>query len=289
MKKLYMKLCVLLELVVFKHSIFALPFLFVSMMVASNFQNDSVWFGFKVLILGIICAVSARNFAMAVNRFLDEDVDKDNPRCKQRPNLNGRIDRKSVFVFIVSNALIFILATYFINDLAFYLSFLILFILAAYSTFKRFSSLAHIVLGLCLGLASVAGSVIVLGEIKLYSLILCIGIMFWTAGFDLLYSIQDMEYDRIKKLHSIPAKFGIKTTLFLSAFFHFLAIVFWIWFAYEAKLSYISFIGIALCAIILFLEQLIVRKNFANIDKAFFTLNGYLSIVFFIFVWADLL
>ncbi|WP_300702872.1 menaquinone biosynthesis prenyltransferase MqnP [uncultured Campylobacter sp.] len=289
MKKLYMKLCVLLELVVFKHSIFALPFLFVSMMVASNFQNDSVWFGFKVLILGIICAVSARNFAMAVNRFLDEDIDKDNPRCKQRPNLNGRIDRKSVFVFIVSNALIFILATYFINDLAFYLSFLILFILAAYSTFKRFSSLAHIVLGLCLGLASVAGSVIVLGEIKLYSLILCIGIMFWTAGFDLLYSIQDMEYDRIKKLHSIPAKFGIKTTLFLSAFFHFLAIVFWIWFAYEAKLSYISFIGIALCAIILFLEQLIVRKNFANIDKAFFTLNGYLSIVFFIFVWADLL
>ncbi|WP_297194104.1 menaquinone biosynthesis prenyltransferase MqnP [uncultured Campylobacter sp.] len=289
MKKLYMKLCVLLELVVFKHSIFALPFLFVSMMVASNFQNDSVWFGFKVLILGIICAVSARNFAMAVNRFLDEDIDKDNPRCKQRPNLNGRIDRKSVFVFIVSNALIFILATYFINDLAFYLSFLILFILAAYSTFKRFSSLAHIVLGFCLGLASVAGSVIVLGEIKLYSLILCIGIMFWTAGFDLLYSIQDMEYDRIKKLHSIPAKFGIKTTLFLSAFFHFLAIVFWIWFAYEAKLSYISFIGIALCAIILFLEQLIVRKNFANIDKAFFTLNGYLSIVFFIFVWADLL
>lgn len=289
MKKLYMKLCVLLELVVFKHSIFALPFLFVSMMVASNFQNDSVWFGFKVLILGIICAVSARNFAMAVNRFLDEDIDKDNPRCKQRPNLNGRIDRKSVFVFIVSNALIFILATYFINDLAFYLSFLILFILAAYSTFKRFSSLAHIVLGLCLGLASVAGSVIVLGEIKLYSLILCIGIMFWTAGFDLLYSIQDMEYDRLKKLHSIPAKFGIKTTLFLSAFFHFLAIVFWIWFAYEAKLSYISFIGIALCAIILFLEQLIVRKNFANIDKAFFTLNGYLSIVFFIFVWADLL
>ena len=138
MKKLYIKLCVLLELVVFKHSIFALPFLFVSMMVASNFQNDSVWFGFKVLILGIICAVSARNFAMAVNRFLDEDIDKDNPRCKQRPNLNGRIDRKSVFVFIVSNALIFILATYFINDLAFYLSFLILFILAAYSTFKRF-------------------------------------------------------------------------------------------------------------------------------------------------------
>ena len=289
MKRLYDKFCVLLELVVFKHSIFALPFLFVSMMLASNLQNNSPWFGFKVLILGIICAVSARNFAMAFNRFLDEDIDKDNPRCKERPNLNGRIDRKSVLFFIFLNALIFIISTYFINDLAFYLSFLVLFILGLYSAFKRFSSLAHLVLGLCLGLSSIAGSVIVLGEISFYSVLLCIGISFWTAGFDLLYSIQDMEYDRLKKLHSIPAKFGIKTTLFLSAFFHFLAVLFWFCFAYEAKLSYISFIGIALCAVILFLEQVIVRKNFANIDRAFFTLNGYLSIVFFIFVLVDLL
>lgn len=289
MDKIWIKIKDILELIVFKHSIFALPFLFSSMLVASKIANNSAWFGFKALILGVICAVSARNFAMATNRLMDEDIDKDNPRCANRPNVSGKIGRKSVWVFILINALIFILCSYFINSLAFYLSFPVLFILAIYSAFKRFSSLAHLVLGFCLGLAPIAGSVIVLGEIHIFSVILCLGVTFWTAGFDLLYSLQDIDYDKKVGLHSIPASFGSSATLFISAFCHLLAVLFWLLFVWIAPLGYIAFFGVLLSGVILFFEHKIVRKNFAHIDRAFFTLNGYLSIVFFIFVWIDLL
>lgn len=289
MSVLWIKIKDILELVVFKHSIFALPFLLSAMIVASKLKNDSVWFGFSVLILGIICAVSARNFAMATNRLMDEDIDKDNPRCKDRPNISGRIGKMSVWGFILVNALVFIVCSYFINPLAFYLSFPVLFLLAFYSAFKRFSSLAHLVLGFCLGLAPVAGSIIVLGEIHLFSVILCLGVTFWTAGFDLLYSLQDMEYDKKVGLHSVPAKFGASATLFISAFCHFLATLFWLLFVWVAPLGGLAFFGVLICGAILMAEHLIVRKNFAHIDRAFFTLNGYLSVVFFIFVLVDLL
>ncbi|EOC7417954.1 menaquinone biosynthesis prenyltransferase MqnP [Campylobacter upsaliensis] len=289
MSVLWVKIKDILELVVFKHSIFALPFLLSAMIVASKLKNDSVWFGFSALILGIICAVSARNFAMATNRLMDEDIDKDNPRCKDRPNISGRIGKMSVWGFILVNALVFIVCSYFINPLAFYLSFPVLFLLAFYSAFKRFSSLAHLVLGFCLGLAPVAGSIIVLGEIHLFSVILCLGVTFWTAGFDLLYSLQDMEYDKKVGLHSVPAKFGANATLFISAFCHFLATLFWLLFVWVAPLGGLAFFGVLICGAILMAEHLIVRKNFAHIDRAFFTLNGYLSAVFFIFVLVDLL
>ncbi|EGS1448435.1 4-hydroxybenzoate polyprenyltransferase [Campylobacter upsaliensis] len=289
MSVLWVKIKDILELVVFKHSIFALPFLLSAMIVASKLKNDSVWFGFSALILGIICAVSARNFAMATNRLMDEDIDKDNPRCKDRPNISGRIGKMSVWGFILVNALVFIVCSYFINPLAFYLSFPALFLLAFYSAFKRFSSLAHLVLGFCLGLAPVAGSIIVLGEIHLFSVILCLGVTFWTAGFDLLYSLQDMEYDKKVGLHSVPAKFGANATLFISAFCHFLATLFWLLFVWVAPLGGLAFFGVLICGAILMAEHLIVRKNFAHIDRAFFTLNGYLSVVFFIFVLVDLL
>ncbi|ELD5174505.1 4-hydroxybenzoate polyprenyltransferase [Campylobacter upsaliensis] len=289
MSVLWVKIKDILELVVFKHSIFALPFLLSAMIVASKLKNDSIWFGFSALILGIICAVSARNFAMATNRLMDEDIDKDNPRCKDRPNISGRIGKMSVWGFILVNALVFIVCSYFINPLAFYLSFSVLFLLAFYSAFKRFSSLAHLVLGFCLGLAPVAGSIIVLGEIHLFSVILCLGVTFWTAGFDLLYSLQDMEYDKKVGLHSVPAKFGANATLFISAFCHFLATLFWLLFVWVAPLGGLAFFGVLICGAILMAEHLIVRKNFAHIDRAFFTLNGYLSVVFFIFVLVDLL
>ncbi|AXP09104.1 4-hydroxybenzoate polyprenyltransferase [Campylobacter hepaticus] len=292
MNTFWIKIKHILELVVFKHSIFALPFLLSSMMVASKLTYDSAWFGFKALILGIICAISARNFAMASNRLMDEDIDKNNPRCANRPNISGKIGRKTIWIFIILNAIIFILCSYFINALAFYLSFPVLFILAIYSAFKRFSSLAHLVLGFCLGLAPIAGSIIVMGKIHLYSVILCLGVSFWTSGFDLLYSLQDMDYDKKVGLYSIPAKFGLKITLFISAFFHVLAVLFWLLFVWEVwgiALGNIALIGVIISAIILALEHKIIHKDFIHINKVFFTLNGYLSIIFFIFIWIDLL
>ena len=277
------------ELIVFKHSVFALPFIFVAMIVASKIENGSAWFGFKLLILGTICAVSARNFAMAFNRYQDEDIDKLNPRTASRPSVDGRIGKGNMQLFIVANALIFIICAYFVNSLAFWLSFPILAVLGGYSLFKRFSELAHLVLGLSLGLASIAGVVAVSATIPLWSVLLCLGVTFWVAGFDLLYSLQDIKFDQENKLFSIPAIYGDKATLFLSAIFHALAFILWLLFAWAAELGAMAFFGIVVSGVILFFEHRIVRRDFSKIDRAFFTLNGYLGILFFIFVWISVL
>ena len=277
------------ELIVFKHSVFALPFIFVAMIVASKIENGSAWFGFKLLILGTICAVSARNFAMAFNRYQDEDIDKLNPRTASRPSVDGRIGKGNMQLFIAANALIFIICAYFVNSLAFWLSFPILAVLGGYSLFKRFSELAHLVLGLSLGLAPIAGVVVVSATIPLWSVLLCLGVTFWVAGFDLLYSLQDIKFDQENKLFSIPAIYGDKATLFLSAIFHALAFILWLLFAWAAGLGAMAFFGIVVSGVILFFEHRIVRRDFSKIDRAFFTLNGYLGILFFIFVWISVL
>lgn len=276
------------ELIVFKHSIFALPFIFVSMVVASKLLNGSPWFGLKLFILGILCAVSARSFAMAFNRYCDEKIDKNNPRTINRPSVDGRIGKKNMIVFILANAIIFIMSAYFINKVAFICSFPILMVLGGYSLFKRFSSLAHLVLGLCLGLAPIAGSIAVLGYTPMWSWLLCFGVIFWVAGFDLLYSLQDIDFDKENNLYSIPSRYGWEATFFISALFHALTCLFWLLFVIDATLSYLSYIAVFVSAIILFIEHKIVRKDFNKIDKAFFTLNGYLGIVFFIFILIDI-
>ncbi|ASM39043.1 MAG: menaquinone biosynthesis prenyltransferase MqnP [Campylobacter sputorum] len=276
------------ELIVFKHSVFVLPFIFMSMIVASKIDNGTMWFGIKLFTLGTLCAVTARNFAMATNRYLDEDIDRPNPRCVNRPSVDGRIGKKNLIIFIVFNAFAFIFIAYFINDLAFKLSFPILIALGGYSFFKRFSSLAHVVLGLCEGLAPIAGVVAVSADIPLWSVLLCFGVSFWVAGFDVLYSLQDIDYDKKTGLFSIPSRYGVEASMFISAMFHFITIIFWLLFAWSANLSGWAYFGIILSAFILFKEHQIVRKDFSKIDKAFFTLNGYLGIMLFIFIWIDL-
>lgn len=277
------------DLIVFKHSVFALPFIFSAMVVASYHVNNSAWFGFKLLFLGTICAVSARNFAMAFNRYKDEDIDKLNPRTANRPSVDGRIGKQNIRIFIAINALIFIITAFAINNLAFWLSFPILMILAGYSIFKRFSELAHLVLGLCLGLAPIAGVVAVSAQITLWSVLLCIGVVFWVAGFDLLYSLQDIDFDKKHGLFSIPSIYGQKATMFISAIFHAIAVVFWLLFAWASELGVGAFLGIMISGAILYKEHKIVRNDFNKIDRAFFTLNGYLGILFFIFILVSVL
>ncbi|QKF63810.1 4-hydroxybenzoate octaprenyltransferase [Campylobacter mucosalis] len=259
------------------------------MIVASFIKTGSAWFGFKLLILGVLCAVSARNFAMAFNRYADRDIDKHNPRTASRPSVDGRIGANNLLIFIAINAIVFVLVAYFINDLAFYLSVPILIILAIYSIFKRFSSLAHVVLGVSLGLAPIAGVVAVANEITLYAVLLSLGAVFWVAGFDLLYSLQDLEFDVKNGLFSVPSIYGDKATLFISALFHALAVLFWLLFCWSAKLGGFAFFGVVLSGVILWQEHRIVRRDFSKIYRAFFTLNGYLGIMFFIFVLVDLL
>ncbi|MEA3419907.1 MAG: menaquinone biosynthesis prenyltransferase MqnP [Campylobacterota bacterium] len=263
------------ELVMFQHSIFSLPFIFIAMLVAAD-----GWFGWKLLFLGALAAVTARNFAMGVNRYLDRDIDALNPRTQNRPSVDGRVSERSMQLFIAVNALLFILTAYFINNLALILSVPILIVLAGYTYFKRFSAAAHLVLGVSLGLAPIAGAVAVLGEIPLWSIYLAIGVMFWVAGFDLLYSLQDMEFDKAHGLHSIPSKLGVKKTLFISGVFHFLTVIFWGLFVAPSGIGSYGVLAVIISAMLLGYEHYLVSKDHRKIDKAFFTVNGYLGFVF---------
>lgn len=270
------------ELVMFKHSIFSLPFIFIAMVVAAD-----GWFGFWLLFMGVLAALSARNFAMGVNRYADRDVDAANPRTQDRPNVDGRLDTTSILIFIAVNFFIFIAVAYMINSLAFALSIPILLVLGSYSYFKRFSSLAHIVLGISLGLAPIAGVVAVSDTITLWSVLLSLGVIFWVAGFDLLYSLQDMDFDKEKGLHSIPSIYGSNATLFISAIFHALSVLFWILFVWSAGLGFFAFVAAFGSGVVLGYEQKLVRRDFTQIDRAFFTVNGYLGIAFFILIVLD--
>ncbi len=263
----------------FQHSIFSLPFIFIAMIVAAD-----GWFGWYLLLMGGLAAVTARNFAMGLNRYADRDVDSKNPRTASRPSVDGRISAKAILAFTLFNALGFIIVAYFVNTLAFYLSVPILIVLGSYSYFKRFSALAHIILGLSLGLAPLAGVVAVQESISLWAVYLSTGVLFWVAGFDLLYSLQDIDFDKGAGLHSIPSKFGAKNTFKIAQLFHLLTIIFWALFVDEAGLGIFAMVAVIFSALMLSYEHYLVNKDFTKIDRAFFTVNGYLGIIFIIFI-----
>lgn len=272
------------ELVAFSHTIFSVPFIFIAMIVASK-GVPSIF----ILILGLLAAVFARNFAMGFNRLADRKFDMLNPRTKNRPSVDGRINNLQMMIFVLLNAFCFIATSYFINELAFKLSFIFLPILAAYSLFKRFSAAAHLILGVSLGLAPVAGAIAVLGDLPLWAIFISIGVSFWVAGFDILYSLQDIEFDKQHGLFSIPTKFGVRKSMNIAVFFHALTIVFWFLFAFFAKLHFFGYLSIFVSAVLLAYEHYVVRLDFSKIDRAFFTVNGWLGIVFLLLIILDFL
>ncbi len=266
----------------FQHSIFSLPFIFIAMIVSAD-----GWFGWYLLLMGALAAITARNFAMGLNRYADRDIDAKNPRTASRPSVDGRISANMILGFTLINGFAFILIAFFINSLAFYLSLPILIVLGSYSYFKRFSVFAHIILGVSLGLAPIAGVVAVEAAIPLWSIYLSAGVLFWVAGFDLLYSLQDIEFDKGAGLHSIPSRFGARNTFRLAIVFHILTIVFWSLFVVEAKLDVFAYFALMFSALMLGYEHYLVNQDFSKIDKAFFTVNGYLGIIFIILIILD--
>ena len=271
------------ELVMFQHSVFSLPFIFIAMVVAAD-----GWFGWRLFFLGLVAAVTARNFAMGVNRYLDRDVDVLNPRTQNRPSVDGRVSSGQMLGFILLNALFFVMVAYFINPLALQLSLPILTVLASYTLFKRFSAAAHLILGVSLGLAPIAGVVAVLGDVTTWSYYLAFGVLFWVAGFDLLYSLQDMAFDRAHGLHSIPSKFGAAKTMRIAKLFHLLTILLWAGFVSAAGLGFWAWVAVGASAAMLGYEHYLVNKDFTKIDKAFFTINGYLGFMFIFFIIVDI-
>lgn len=270
------------ELVVFEHTIFSSAFILIAMVVAAK-----GWFGFGTLLLCSLALISARNFAMAINRYADIDIDKQNPRTKSRPNADGRISPFKILVFAIINAVLFVIVSYFINNLAFVLSLPFLFILGIYSYFKRFSVLAHFILGISLSLAPIAGVIAVLGYIPLWSVFLAIGVIFWVAGFDLLYSLQDIDFDKQIGLFSIPAIYGAKNTLIISRICHIFACLFWLMFVVYSNSGILAYIGLVCAILMLCYEHYLVSKDFLNIPKAFFQTNGYLGFIFLLFIILD--
>lgn len=275
------------ELVAFEHTIFSAPFMLIAILCASLQKNHSMWLGFETLILCALALIFARNFAMGFNRYLDRDIDAKNERTKTRPSVDGRISVGQMIAFILINALGFVVVSYFINLLAFFLSIPFLAVLGGYSYMKRFSYLAHLVLGVSLGLAPIAGCIAVLGSVPLWCVSLSLGVLFWVAGFDLLYSLQDMEFDKEYGLHSIPSIFGEQKTLYISRVFHILTLIFWGVFIAVFGGGIVAYIGLGICGGILFYEQYLVSQDFVNIPKAFFVSNGYLGFVFLIAILID--
>lgn len=270
------------ELVVFEHTLFSLPFIFSAMVVAAQ-----GWFGFGLLVLGLLAAVSARNFAMGFNRLVDRRYDAMNPRTASRPSVDGRLSFKTMLLFVTANAALFILVSFLINPLAFALSFPFLLIMAAYSLIKRVSWAAHLFLGLALGLAPIAGAVAVLGEIPLWSVVLSLGVTFWVAGFDLLYALQDREFDAKMGLFSIPARFGVENTLVIARVFHVTAFIFWLFFCVLSELGGWAWLGAVIGGGMLVAEHKIAAQGMEHINRAFFTVNGWLGIIFFFFIVLD--
>jgi len=270
------------KLVKFEHTIFSMPFIFIAMIVSAD-----GWFGVKLLFLVVLEAIFARNFAMGVNRYLDRDVDIKNERTKDRPSVNGEVSESEMKTFILWNTIGFIVVGYFINNLVFYSTPFILAVLGGYSYFKRFSEYAHLILGISLGLAPIGGAMAVSGSVPEWSLFLAFGVFFWVSGFDILYSLQDMEFDKQEGLFSIPSKYGLDASLALSGMFHTFTIIFWYLFIFYSNLGFFAYLALIISAGFLLYEQKLVRDNLDNIPKAFFDLNGYLGMIFFVMILVD--
>src|ERR1700753_1790641 len=213
-----------LSLVTFTHTIFAMPFAFIGFFLAVSTTNHR--FEWPKLVMMVLCMIFARNSAMAFNRYLDRDIDSKNPRTKQRDIPSGRISATSALIFTIINCLLFVTTTWFINSLCFYLSPVALLVVLGYSATKRFTALCHLVLGLGLSLAPIGAYLVVTGQFDLLPIFFSLAVLCWVSGFDIIYALQDEDFDRNENLHSIPAYLGKQKALWLSSVLHILSAAF---------------------------------------------------------------
>lgn len=277
-------------LVKFSHTIFAMPFALMSFtyaVVSSATPVGNLWI---LLLQVVLCMVFARNVAMGFNRWADWRIDAENPRTASREIPAGKISPKAALWFVAINAIAFIITTITINSLTAWLSPVALAIVMAYSYCKRFTSLAHLVLGLSLGIAPVGAFIAVRGEFSLMPCILAFVVMTWCGSFDIIYALQDRDFDRERGLHSIPARFSIRTSLYISIALHVLTIAALAWYVYLLPHNIWIWIGAALFTAIIILEHILVTPSRQrNIGITFGTLNGLASLTLATFVIIGLL
>lgn len=277
-----------MSLVLFAHSIFALPFAIIGFFLAVSTTSFS--FEWKLFLLMLVCMVTARNAAMAFNRFLDRDVDALNPRTAIRDIPSGRVSPYEALIFTIINCIVFIGATYFINPLCLILSPVALFVVLFYSYMKRISPLCHLVLGLGLGLAPVGAYLVVTGEFNIVPIFYGLAVLTWVSGFDIIYALQDEEFDREHQLNSIPANFGGVNALRISKGLHVLSFLFVLLPALYIHVGVFYYLGVLLYGgLLIYQHRIVSPTDLSKVDRAFMTTNGIASVIFACFFLLDVL
>jgi 4-hydroxybenzoate polyprenyltransferase len=278
-----------LEMIKFEHSIFALPFALTGALLAvrdGGLAGGLLWRKIAWIVVAMVCARSA---AMAFNRLIDADIDARNPRTKLRHIPAGLLSTGFSWGFVAVSSVIFIFASRELNTLCFRLAPVALGVIFSYSFTKRFTSFSHLVLGFALGIAPAAAWIAIRGSLDVRILWLTAAVTFWTAGFDIIYSCQDYEFDSDAGLFSLPRRLGVAGALRVSRFLHALMLGCLLALVYTLQLGALSLTGIAVVAALLIYEHRLVKPDdLSRVNAAFFTMNGYVSVLFFLFWAADI-
>ena len=275
------------KLVKFEHTIFALPFALIGFFFA--LEQSGATLRFKLLGLVLLCMVFARNSAMGFNRYLDRNIDKLNPRTTTREIPAGVLNPKSVLFFVIINSILFVVTTWFINTLCFYLSPVALFVILFYSYTKRFTSLCHFVLSLGLAIAPLGAYLAVAGKFDWLPIMLSLVVFFWVSGFDIIYALQDEEFDKGLKLNSVPSILGKKRALDLAKLIHLFAAISVGLVAVFTPANWLHLIGSVIFIGLLFFQHTLVKyDDLSKVNLAFFTTNGIASVIYGFFIIVSL-
>jgi len=275
------------SLVKFSHTVFAMPFAMIGF--ALGITVGEVNFSLRLLLLIILSMVFARNAAMGFNRLADKKFDALNPRTKSREIPSGKISSGAASAFVIINALLFIITTYFINNLAFWLSPVALLVILGYSLTKRITALCHLVLGLGLSLAPIGAYISVTGKFEMLPVIYSFIVLTWSSGFDIIYALQDDDFDRSADLYSIPSIIGRKNALLVSSALHLITFFLVIIAGLTESSGYFFWTGAIIFSSLLLYQHIIVKHNdLSRVNLAFGTTNGFGSIIFALFVIIDL-
>lgn len=275
-----------LSLVLFAHTIFAMPFAFIGFFLALSTTENS--FDWMKLVFMILCMVFARNSAMAFNRYLDRNFDSKNPRTALRDIPAGRIPAKNALLFTLINCTLFIFTTWFINPVCFYLSPVALAVVLGYSFTKRFTPLCHLILGVGLGLAPLGAYLVVTGKFDLLPVFFSLAVVCWVSGFDIIYALQDDEFDRQQKLYSIPAWLGRKKALTVSSVLHVFSVIFVILPLFFTTLGGFYIAGVIFfTGLLIYQHSLVKPDDLSKVGLAFGTTNGIASVIFALFFLLD--
>jgi len=282
------KLTTLLEMIKFSHTVFAFPFALMGAVLASLAGGTPPTFGQVFWIC--MAMVGARTGAMGLNRIIDAGIDADNPRTASRHLPAGKVAVREAWLLVVGAFALLLFAASMLNPLCLWLSPVAIFFLAIYSYCKRFTSMAHVVLGICLAAAPIGAWIALRGDIGWPVIVLGLAVLFWVAGFDIFYALQDYEYDRHKGLFSIPSRFGIERSFLIARVFHVTMVLLLLLLLFSNGLGMIYLSGVLVVAGLLTYEHMLVcPEDLSRLDSAFFNMNGYISVTIFFFTLVDAL